>query len=319
MNEIDHILYIAGVTSPEAIDPYLRDAPCVSRVGKQDCPGGASKGLPFIGDFGLSPKSYTNPMIFPVIPNYETTIALLTKAAFEDFHMKTFSVIWGTLPGVDTTPIRGWWEGAAKRFGIKMLAYRDMASTDSDCSAQWGAATTDKPEFVFVPVATGAMLACLRAAKQNGQQPNTPGSPWLKGWFGGSGLQVEVDNCAPTCEGMLASTVFRDARTYNTPPMDAYRRNMARYAPNVDITGFIPINYYHTGWVVYNLLKGAGITSNLTRKTLFDAANHFGPFETGFGDTITWTTQLPRTPTVCGYRIYARGDKWVYDDRKNCL
>src|SRR5581483_294917 len=68
LNEIDKVLYLAGITSPEAASPYLLSGRCAARPGKDDCPIAGGKGLPMIGDIGLSPKSYTNPMIFPTAP-----------------------------------------------------------------------------------------------------------------------------------------------------------------------------------------------------------------------------------------------------------
>jgi hypothetical protein len=93
---------------------------------------------------------------------------------------------------------------------------------------------------------------------------------------------------------------------------------MARYAPNVDITGFIAINYYHAGYLFYQLIKAGHIENNLTRESLVNAANHFGPFDTGFGNIVTWTPQLPREPWTCGYPVIVKGDRWLFESQKNC-
>jgi hypothetical protein len=164
------------------------------------------------------------------------------------------------------------------------------------------------------------LLACLREAKKFSVQPGGSNSPWLKGWTGGSNLQVEVDNCKPLCEGMLSiGTIFADPRVSQTEQMRIYRENMARYAPGVDITGFIAINYYHNGWVLYNVMKKGGITWNLSRENLVKAAETFGPFDTGFGNTITWGKSLPREPWNCGYPVVVKGDKWVFESGKTCI
>jgi hypothetical protein len=150
--------------------------------------------------------------------------------------------------------------------------------------------------------------------------PKSSSSPWLKGWSGGSNLQLEVDNCKPLCEGMLSiGTVFNDPRTSQTEQMKTYRQNMAKYAPNVDTTGFIAINYYHAGYVFYSMVKQKGIQNAMTRENLVNSAEHFGPFDTGFGNTITWTPELPRVPWTCGYPVVVQGDKWVFDQTKVCL
>ena len=40
-----------------------------------------------------------------------------------------------------------------------------------------------------------------------------------------------------------------------SPEMKTYRENMAKYAPNVDITGFIAINYYHAGLLQFEVMR----------------------------------------------------------------
>ena len=302
LNEVDHVLYLAGITSPEATSKYIE-----------------TKKFPLIGDIGLSPKSYKNPYIFAVSPSDELRNPLRVKLAKERFGVKTFAVIQDLLPSVDSTPIKNSWQSGAQKYGVQELDYVELASTASDCSGQFSRVIQKKPEYIVLPTASGAMLACLREARKFSVQPNGPNSKWLKGWTGGSNLQVEVDNCKPLCEGMLSiGTVFSDPRTSQTPQMQAYRTNMAKYAPNVDITGFIAINYYQNGWVFMNLVKNAHIENNLNRDSLINAASHFGPFETGFGNSVTWGTSLPREPWNCGYPVVVKGDKWVFETQKTC-
>ncbi len=305
LNEVDHVLYLGGITSPEAASKYLETAK-----------------FPMIGDIGLSPKSYTNAYIFPTAPSDITRDPLRVKLGRDRYGIKSFAVIEDVLPSVDTAPIRAAWKKGAADYGVKMTPSepQEIASTGSDCSGQFAAVIHEKPEYIFLPTATGVLLACLREARKFSVQPGSSNSPWLKGWSGGSNLQVEVDNCKPTCEGMLSiGTIFADPRVSQTPQMQTYRSNMAKYAPNVDITGFIAINYYHTGYVFYKLITGAGIESHLNRESLINAANHFGPFDTGFGNIIQWTPKLPREPWTCGYPVIVKGDKWVFESQKNCL
>ena len=198
-----------------------------------------------------------------------------------------------------------------------------MPYTDTSCDSQFQAVANAQPEIIVLPIASSAFLACMRAAKTQGVQPGGGSSSWLKGWMGGSGLQIEVDNCWPTCEGMYSATIFRDPDKYKTPQTEAYLQNMARYAPDVDYKGFITVNYYHAGYVFYSMTKQAGIGhDNLTRKSIVEAANHFGPFDTGFGNTITWRAMPPdggrREPTQCGYPIIARNQTWDYQDTPIC-
>ena len=303
LHDIDKVLFLSGVTSPEAISAYVQSAK-----------------FPLIGDIGLSPKSWRNRYIFPTTPSDATRNALRIKIAKERLNIKSFAVIQDVLPSVDTGPYKKSWQDAAKRSSVEEKDYVEISSTGSDCSAQFSRVIQSKPEYIILPTASGATLACLREGRKNAVQPGGAQSKWLKGWSGGSNLQIEVDNCKPTCEGMYSiGTVFSDPRTSTTEQMRIYRENMARYAPNVDITGFIAINYYHNGWLVYNMLKQAGIQNNLTRDTIMNAAEHFGPFETGFGNSVTWNTTVPREPWTCGYPVVVRGDKWVFDSQRYCL
>ncbi|MBV8959579.1 MAG: ABC transporter substrate-binding protein [Actinobacteria bacterium] len=302
LNEVDHVLYLGGITSPEAASKYIETAK-----------------FPMIGDIGLSPKSYTNNYIFPTAPSDLTRDPLRVKQAKERFNAKSFAVIQDVLPSVDTAPIQQAWKNGASQYGVSEADYVEISSTASDCSSQFSRVIAKKPEMLFLPTASAVMLACLREARKFSVQPGSSSSTWLKGWSGGSNLQIEVDNCKPTCEGMLSiGTIFSDPRTSQTPQMKTYVDNMAKYAPNVDITGFIAINYYHTGWVVYNLITQNHLQNSLTRENLVAAANKFGPFDTGFGNIITWTPKLPREPWTCGYPVVVHGDKWVFETQKTC-
>jgi ABC-type branched-subunit amino acid transport system substrate-binding protein len=303
LHDVDKVLYLGGVTSPEAISAYLQQTK-----------------FPMIGDIGLSPKSWTNRYIFPTAPSDQTRNPLRIKEAVDRFHIKSFAVIQDVLPSVDTGPYQQAWKKGAQMFSAEEKDYVEIGSTASDCSAQFNRIIQSKPEWIILPTASGAMLACLREARKFSVQPGGSNSSWLKGWSGGSNLQIEVDSCKPNCEGMYSiGTPFADPRVSNTPQMQAYRENMAKYAPNVDITGFIAINYYHAGYLFYSLVKAAGIQGNLTRESVVNAAEHFGPFDTGFGNSVTWTTQVPREPWTCAYPVVVKGDKWVFDTQKYCL
>jgi ABC-type branched-subunit amino acid transport system substrate-binding protein len=303
LREVDKVLYLGGITSPEATSKYLEESK-----------------FPLIGDIGLSPKSYVNPYIFATAPSEQLRNPLRVKIAKQRFGVKSFAVIQDVLPSVDTKPFQDAWKQGASDYGVEMVDYVEISSTASDCSGQFSRVIQKKPEYLVLPTASGVLLACLREAKKFSVQPGGANSSWLKGWTGGSNLQVEVDNCKPLCEGMLSiGTIFADPRVSQTEQMRIYRENMARYAPNVDITGFIAINYYHVGWVTYNLIKSAGITWNLSRTNLVRAAENFGPFETGFGNVVRWGKSLPREPWNCGYPVVVKGDKWVFESEKTCL
>ena len=109
LNEVDKVLYLGGITSPEAASEYLKNAPCASRAGQDDCPMGPNRGFPLIGDIGLSPKSYTNPMIYATAPSPELQSFTRTRTMAEATSAKSIGVVYGVLPGVDTASIQKSW------------------------------------------------------------------------------------------------------------------------------------------------------------------------------------------------------------------
>src|SRR5205807_2562130 len=110
------IAYIGGVTSPGAIIPYIEN-----------------KGVPFLGDIGLTPLSYKSPMVFPTGTAEVDANPIRVKVARDTFHASSFYVIEGVLPGVDTTPVKQSWQQAAQTFGIEEKGYVEMAQAASDC------------------------------------------------------------------------------------------------------------------------------------------------------------------------------------------
>src|SRR5204863_7104892 len=184
---------------------------------------------------------------------------LWSKYAKTVVHTDSISVIQDVLPGVDTTPIKKGWEDATARYGIKLASYKEISDVSSDCGAQFHASAAPRPGFIYMPIAAPPFLACMRSAKTAAAQPGSPTSSWLKAWHGGSGLQIEVDNCKPTCEGMVTGTLFNDPRSDQNPNMVTYRKNMAKYAPDIDLAGFIAVNYYHNGPTLYAMEKQANL------------------------------------------------------------
>ncbi|MEA3055710.1 MAG: branched-chain amino acid transport system substrate-binding protein, partial [Actinomycetota bacterium] len=299
--EVDKVLLIAGVTSPEAVGDYLD-----------------SKQVPMIGDIGLSPKSYLNDMIFPTAAPYEVRSDLriaIAKKAYPT--IKKLAVVQEILPGVNPAPIDKGWRDAAKKHGMDLVFYSsDLSSTDSTCKGHMLSAIRSQPDFIMLPVAAGTMLACVNEA---GAKPGEGALTTVQNWGGGSNLQFEVDQCKELCYGMFsAGTPFLDPRENPSQNAKDYLANMAKYAPGRDVTGFIAINYYHAGLLQYEVMKQAGILHNLSRKNVIAAAKKFGPFETGFGNTVTWRDTVPRIPTTCGYNVILdpKQKRWVFGKEK---
>jgi len=305
MVEVDHVLMLTGVTSPGAIKDYLE-----------------SKGVPLIGDIGLSPLSYQSSMIFPTAIAQVNTFPLRLKFAKEDFNIASFAVIQDVLPGVDDSTFKTAWGKAASDFKVNMVDYERIDSAGNSCDQQFLSVLNRRPDYIFLPTASTSFLACIRSMRSQQVKPgaNSPVAPNLKGIAGGSNLQIEVDQCGDLCKGQYsAGSPFADPKVLNTPETKQYLVNMQQYASGVEVSQFIALNYYHAGWVIYNLFKKAGIEHNLTRKAIVNAASHFGPFDTGFGNTITWTDKLPRIPSLCMYRVKDDGAHWVFANKQECL
>ena len=302
--EVDKVLLIGGVTSPEAVGDYL-DA----------------KQVPMIGDIGLSPASYLNDMIFPTAAPYEVRADLRMAIAKDAYpSIKKVAVIQEILPGVNPEPIDKGWKDAAKKHSLDLSFYSsDLSSTDSSCKGHMLSAIRSQPDFIMLPVAAGTMLACVNEA---GARPGEGTLATVQNWGGGSNLQFEVDQCKELCYGMFsAGTPFLDPRENPHPHAKTYLANMAKYAPGRDVTGFIAINYYHAGLLQYELMKQGGILRNLSRKNVIAAAKKFGPFETGFGNTVQWRDTVPRIPTTCGYNVILDPEqkRWVFGKEKICV
>src|SRR4051794_5169656 len=258
MVEVDHVTYLAGVTSPGAIKDYLEQ-----------------KHVPLIGDIGLSPLSYQSPMIFPTAIAQVNTFPLRAKFAKEDFGIKTFAVVQDVLPGVDDTPFKNAWKKAAGEFGLTETDYERIDSAGSSCDQQFLAVLNTKPDYIFLPTASTSFLACIRSMRSQQVKPGggSAVAPNLKGFAGGSNLQIEVDQCGDLCKGQFsAGSPFADPTKLNTPQTQLYLQNMKQYASGVEVSQFIAENYYHIGWIFLNLIQGAHIENNISRDTLVKAA-----------------------------------------------
>lgn len=311
--EVDKVLLIGGVTSPAAIADYIEQ-----------------KGVPFIGDIGLNNRSYKSPVIFPTAPDNTIGAMIRTKMAVQDANIQSMAVIQDVLPGDTVEPFRQAWIKAAEEFGVEFDPGEDFYTIDSeanDCGGKMLNALRGQPEWIMLPIAAAPMLACVNEASTQQAGPGKPGSPWLKNWGGGSNLQFEVDQCGEACYGMYSGgTPFLDPRENDSPEARKYLEYMARYAPGIDVTGFITINYYQAGLLQYQVMKQGGILNDLSRQNVLEAAQGFGPFETGFGNTVQWKEgQIPRVPSRCLYRVKMVPPKdgedahWEFGDQKVCV
>jgi ABC-type branched-subunit amino acid transport system substrate-binding protein len=303
--EEDHVLLIGGVTNPGAVAGYLEQ-----------------KGVAFIGDLGLNPGSYSSTAIFPTNAPFSVSFRLRARTAKRN-GAKTISVIQDVLPADDPAEFQKMWVDAAKAEGLNLLSYQGIDSAANSCDSRMLNALRDRPEWIMLPVAAGPMLACQREAATQQAKPKSAVAPQLINWSGGSNLAFEVEQCGVQCYGMYsAGTPFLDPRTNPSANAKKYVENMSKYAPGIDLTGFIAINYYHAGLLQFEVMKQGNILHSLSRASVLKAAEGFGPFDTGFGNTVEWKKgQIPRIPTTCGYEVILdpKEKRWVFQSQKLCL
>jgi ABC-type branched-subunit amino acid transport system substrate-binding protein len=303
--EEDKVLLIGGVTNPGAVAGYLEE-----------------QGVAFIGDLGLNPGSYESTSIFPTSAPFEVSFQLRARTAKRQ-GAKSISVIQDVLPASDPAVFKRLWEQAAQKEGLRLLSFQPIDSQANTCDSRMLNVIREQPDWVMLPVAAAPMLGCMREAASQQYKPGAVTAGSLINWSGGSNLAFEVEQCGSQCFGMYSGgTPFLDPRTNPSPQARAYIENMAKYAPGIDVTGFIAINYYHAGLLQFEVMRQGGILQSLSRANVLRAAEGFGPFETGFGNTVHWAAgQVPRVPTTCGYEVILDPEKrqWVFQTERLCL
>lgn len=303
--EEDKVLLIGGVTNPGAVAGYLEE-----------------KGVAFIGDLGLNPGSYESTSIFPTSAPFEVSFQLRARTAKRN-GANSISVIQDVLPASDPAEFERLWQLAAEREGLELKSFQPIDSQANTCDSKMLNVIRDQPEWVMLPVAAAPMLGCMREAASQQYKPGAPTAGPLVNWSGGSNLAFEVEQCGSQCYGMYSGgTPFLDPRTNPSEQAKTYLDNMAKYSPGIDVTGFIAINYYHAGLLQFEVMRQGDILHNLSRANVLAAAEGFGPFETGFGNTVEWKEgQIPRIPTTCGYEVILdpKEQRWVFQSEKLCL
>jgi ABC-type branched-subunit amino acid transport system substrate-binding protein len=293
--EQDHVFSIAGMPAPQGADPYLRQHK-----------------IPLIGDLGLNPISFQSPMIWPTAPNTATNAKVSASVISGKFHgLKKIGVILSPLPGEDPSPIEKAETDAYAHYGAT-VKFEVMTTNENDCNSHLLQIQNFGPDFLELPVVSTPFLLCIQAAQSQGFYPggSSPRAAAIKGWQGGSGIGVEMDQCGSLCNGMYShGTLFYDPKIYsNHDPnngMDLYNANMAKYASNVDKTSIISENYYVAGMINSKLNEQASTSpGGLTRDHIIALANKFH-LDTGMGLIIDWggggNTTNAHSGTSCGF------------------
>jgi hypothetical protein len=317
--EQDHVFGIGGMPAPQGANPYL-----------------VQHRVPLIGDLGLNPVSYQSPMIFPTAPtpNVQAGTDLQAKVVEDKFHPKHVGAIISPLPGQDPAPLEQNFRNSYGHYGTQ-VDFQVMTTSESDCNSHMLNIKGKNPDFLVLPAPSNNFLLCIQAAQSQNYYPGSGLGGSIHGWLGGSGISVEMQQCGSLCAtagGGIYSygALFYDPTQYsNHDPnsgMDLYNSLMSKYAPNVDKTSIISLNYY-AGAMVNSLLlaQAAATPPYLTRDHIIQLANQF-KLDTGMGLNLNWADP-PNSPnahigTVCGFPEQAvqqgSGSAWHVIPTKIC-
>jgi ABC-type branched-subunit amino acid transport system substrate-binding protein len=317
--EQDHVFSIGGMPAPQGANPYL-----------------VQHGVPLIGDLGLNPISYQSPMIWPTAPTPNTQVGanLNAKVIHTLFpNVKHIGAIISPLPGQDPAPLEQYENNAYRPYGVS-VNYQVMTTSESDCNSHLLQIKNSNPDFLQLPLPSTNFLLCVQAAQSQNYYPGSGLGGGLRGWSGGSGIQVEMQQCGSLCAtaggGIVTGTIFLNPNDYsNHDPnsgMDLYNSLMSKYASNVDKTSIISENYYASAEIGSLLLaEAAAAPPYLTRPHIIQLANQF-KFDTGMGLKLDWADP-PNNPnghigTTCGYVTRAvqsnGGATWKTDPTYYC-
>jgi hypothetical protein len=279
--EQDHVFAIGGMPAPQGANPYL-----------------VQHGVPLIGDLGLNPISYQSPMIWPTAPTPNTQVgANLTAKVIHTLYpnVKKIGAIISPLPGQDPAPLEQYENNAYRPYGVS-VSYQVMTTSESDCNSHLLQIKNSNPDFLQLPLPSTNFLLCIQAAQSQNYYPGSGLGGSLRGWSGGSGIQVEMQQCGSLCAtaggGIVTGTIFLNPNDYsNHDPnsgMDLYNSLMSKYASNVDKTSIISENYYVSAEIGSLLLAEAAATPPyLTRPHIIQLANQY-KFDTGMGLKLDW-------------------------------
>lgn len=317
--EQDHVFSIGGMPAPQGANPYL-----------------VQHGVPLIGDLGLNPISYQSPMIWPTAPTPNTQVGANLEAKVVHTlypNVKHVGAIISPLPGQDPGPIEQYEDNAYRPYGVS-VTYQVMTTSESDCNSHMLQIRNANADFLQLPLPSTNFLLCVQAAQSQNYYPGSGLGGSLRGWSGGSGIQVEMQQCGSLCAtaggGIVTGTIFLNPSSFsNHDPnsgMDLYNSLMSKYASNVDKTSIISMNYFASAEIGSLLLAQAAATPPyLTRPHIIQLANQF-KFDTGMGLKVDWAGP-PNSPnahigTSCGYVSRAvqsgGGATWKTDPTYYC-
>ena len=273
--EGDEIFLAVGSSSVDAVADYVCD-----EVAKKQ-----GTMLPFIGDPGLSPKSYMAdkyPCLFPTGPGARHG-AWIRGQIVKDLGAKTIAQIYTNDDNLgDIDVLMGYNREAYEAAGLEVVALEPMDAGASSCATQVKNVKAANPDYLFLNlIPPNDLILCLQAMQAEIPAYKPPIGTELQ-----DPLEVFIEAGGQYVEGFYATTVFKSVND-PSPAIREYVEDMKKYHPDVDAGGTIAMSLYLSGKVNEHLIRSLG--ANVTRKRLIDAANNLKNWDSGMGPIISWS------------------------------
>lgn len=295
--EGDEIFMSVGSSSVDAVADYV----CKEVAQKQGTM------LPFIGDPGLSPKSYMPdkyPCLFPTGPGFRHD-AWARGQNVRDLGAKTIAQIYTNDDNLgDIDLLTKQYKEAYEANGLEVVAMEPMDAGASSCSTQIKNVKAADPDWLYLNlIPPNDLILCIQAMQAEVPAYKPPVGTELE-----DPLEVFIETGGEFVEGFYAQTIFKALADPN-PAMREYVEDMKKYHPDVDAGGSITMSLYLAGKVNEHLLASLG--GNVTRQRIIDAANSLKNWDSGMGPVISWTKD-DHAGSKTNYLVQVKNGKFVH-------
>ena len=294
--EGDKIFLAVGSSSVDAVADYV----CFKVAELQGSP------LPFIGDPGLSPKSYMPdkyPCLFPTGPGFRHGAWIRGQWA-KSLGAKTIAQIYTNDSKLgDISLMLDQYREAYEANGLEVVRFEPMDPGSSSCATQISNVKAAKPDYLFLNlVPPNDLILCLQAMQSQVPSYKPPVGTQIQ-----DPLEVFIEAGGEFVEGFFASTAFY-ALDNPAPGMREYVADMQRYHPDVDAGGSIAMALYLSGKVNEYLISQLG--QNVTRQGIIDLANNLRGWDSGMGTVMSWSPH-DHAGSKTNFMVRVEGGKFV--------